>query len=366
MSLAIGIIGLPNVGKSTLFNALTEAQNAAVANYPFCTIKPNKAIVHVPDARVHKLRELAGVERAIEAAIEFVDIAGLVKGASRGEGLGNQFLGNIRDADALVHVVRCFDDPNVIHVSERPDPKADIEIIILELVMADIQSLEGKIERLTGQIKGDKKAIPVMEMARRLTEFMETGQPISLFPDQHDLAFISLNQEMRFLSAKPVIYAANVDEEGLAEGNAYVAQTRAVAAEQGAEVVLVSAKFEEEMIGMSYQERHEFLEMAGAAESGLEQVIRKCYRLLGLISFFSMNQEEVRAWTIRDGWTAPQAAGVIHTDFERGFIRAEVLPYELFLEYGSSAAARQAGALRVEGKEYLVQDGDVILFRFNV
>jgi hypothetical protein len=337
-----------------------------VANYPFCTIEPNKAIVPLPDPRVDKLAELAGGRRTIYATVEFVDIAGLVEGASRGEGLGNQFLANIRDTEAIVHVVRCFEDENVVHVRPKPDPRADIETVNLELILADLQQLERKIERLSRQVKGDKKVQPVLDLAVTLQRHLNAGQPISLFPGQESDLFQSLNRDMRFLTAKPVIYVANVDDSDLAEDNQYVQAVRAVAAEQQAEVVKLSARFEEELVDMTDEERQEFLELAGVEESGLEKVIRRSFEVLGLITFFTMNEEQVRAWTIPQGSTAPQAAGVIHTDFERGFIRAEVIPYETFVQYGSSAAAKAAGAMQLEGKEYVVQDGDVIYFRFNV
>lgn len=366
MALSMGIVGLPNVGKSTTFNALTKTQNAQVANYPFCTIHPNKAIVPLVDPRVDKLVELAQVPHTIYATIEFVDIAGLVKGASRGEGLGNQFLGNIRDTDAIVHVVRCFDDENVVHVSPQIDPRDDIETINLELILADLQQLDRKIEPLTRQVKGDKGAQPTLELARALQMHLNAGQPIILFPDQDNETFRHFNQEMRFLTAKPVIYAANVDEAGLAEDNDYVRVVREVAAVQGVEVVKLCARLEEEMADLTDEERHEFLQLAGADESGLEQVVRKSFKVLSLITYFTMNENEVRAWTIKQGWTAPRAARVIHTDFERGFIRAEVIPYEVYVRHGSSAAAKAAGEMRLEGKEYVVQDGDVIYFRFNV
>ena len=366
MSLSIGIIGLPNVGKSTVFNALTKAQNAEVANYPFCTIQPNKAIVPVPDERLDKLHELVGVPDKIYATIEFLDIAGLVKGASHGEGLGNQFLGNIRDADAIVHVVRCFEDPNVVHVSPQPQPRVDIEIVNIELILADLQQLEGKMERLEGQVKGDRKTYgPIQELAGRLKEHLESGRPIATYPDR-DPTFAAFDKEMRFLSAKPVIFAVNVDEESLAGGSACIEEVRQVAAEQGAEVIVLSAEMEAELIGLSDEERQEYLDLVGATESGLDQLIRKSYSLLDLISYFTMNEKQVRAWTIQDGWTAPKAAGVVHTDFERGFIRAEVVDFDTFAEQGGTAEARAAGLLRVEGKEYVVQDGDVIYFRFNV
>jgi GTP-binding protein YchF len=367
MSLNIGIIGLPNVGKSTVFNALTEAQNAEVANYPFCTIQPNKAIVPVPDARLDHLYELVGVPDKINATIEFVDIAGLVKGASQGEGLGNQFLGNIRDADAIVHVVRCFDNPNVVHISAQPDPRVDIEIVGMELILADLQQLENKIERLERQIKGDRNVYgPILELALALQEHLEQGYPVHTYSERDSNVFESFNRDMRFLTAKPVIYVANVDEAALSEGNAYLEEVHAVAGEEGAEVIILCASLEEELIDLSEEETIEYLLLSGVEESGLAQLIRKSYRLLNLISFFSMNENEVRAWTIQDGWTAPQAAGVIHTDFEKGFIRAEVLGYETFAQHGSSGAAKAAGVLRIEGKEYIVEDGDVIYFRFNL
>lgn len=366
MSLKIGIVGLPNVGKSTAFNALTKAQNAQVANYPFCTIQPNRALVAVPDSRVDKLAGLVKVDEVIHATIEFVDVAGLVKGASQGEGLGNQFLGNIRDVDAILHVVRCFNDPNVVHVSEYPDPRADIEIINTELALADLQQLERKIAKLESDIKGDAKLRPVMDMALALQEILGTGQPLWAYTDRDNPTFKALVHEMRFLTAKPVIYAANVGEIDLVEDNDYVQEAHAVASEQGARIITLCAKLEEDMAGLSDDERREYLELSGIAESGLDQIIRQGYALLGLISYFTFNEHEVRAWTIREGWTAPQAAGVIHTDFERGFIRAEVVPFPVFEQHGSWAAIKAAGVLRVEGREYVVQDGDVIYFRFNV
>ncbi len=365
MSLKIGIVGLPNVGKSTVFNALTHAQNAEVANYPFCTIQPNRAIVPLRDERLNRLKELSGVPEAIFATIEFVDIAGLVRGASRGEGLGNQFLGNIRDVDALVHVVRCFDDPNIVHVHEGIDPRVDFDTIQLELVIADLEQLERKIERLISAIKGNKKLIPVMETAQGLKTHLEAGLPVSSFPERND-ALNTLIHELRFLTAKPVILAANVDETGLGSQNACTRALQNIAAEQRAEFVVLCAKLEEELLGMAPEDQKELLELAGAQESGLEQVVHKSFAALNLISYFTRNENEVRAWHIQRGTKAPQAAGVIHTDFERGFIRAEVAAFDIFAAHGSDAALKSAGLLRSEGKEYIVQDGDIILFRFNI
>lgn len=366
MGLSIGIVGLPNVGKSSIFNALVKEQHAQVANYPFCTIHPNKAIVPVPDPRVEKLRELVNVGRAIHTTIEFVDIAGLVQGASQGEGLGNQFLANIRDTDAILHVVRCFEDVNVAHIAAAIDPHGDIEIVELELVLADLQQLERKIERLSSALKGDKKLLPVMDAAQKLQEHLSQGKPASTFDHKESEAFRSLNQELRFLSNKPMIFVANVDEQGLSEDNPYVGAVFGAAAARGVEAIKICARLEMDLTEMSEEERKEYLALAGVEESGLEQVIHRCYQMLGLISFFTMNEEEVRAWTIPNGWTAPKAAGVIHTDFEHGFIRAEVIPYQTFVRYGSGAGARAAGEMRIEGKEYVVQDGDVLYIRFNV
>lgn len=365
MGLKIGIIGLPNVGKSTAFNALTQAQNAQVANYPFCTIEPNRAVVPVPDARVEKLAELAGVPNAIPATVEFVDIAGLVAGASKGEGLGNQFLGNIRDTDAILHIVRCFEDPNVVHVSGDPDPGRDVEVVNAELMLADLEQLDRKIERLSRQVKGEKSFRPLLETAAALRALLARGIPISRYDGQEDPAFQSLNREMRFLTSKPVILAANVDEAGLAEDGACVRAVRELAEELGAEAVKLSARLEEDLIEMTPPERDEFLQLAGAESTGLDQVIRESFGMLDLITFFTMNEREVRAWTLPQGSTAPQAAGEIHTDFERGFIRAEVIRYETLIRYGSAAAVKATGEMRVEGKDYVVQDGDVIYIRFR-
>lgn len=367
MALSIGIVGLPNVGKSTTFNALTQAQNALAANYPFATIEPNKAIVAVPDSRVDRLAEVVQPKKKMYATVEFVDIAGLVAGASKGEGLGNQFLGNIRDTEAIIHVVRCFEDENVVHVNAEPEPIADIEVIQTELILADLQQLERKIEKLERQTRTDKSLRPQLEVARQIKAHLEEGLPIAMFTTEQSDELAALNHEMRFLTAKPVIYVANVDEDSLATGgNTYSEQVKRLAEAQSAEMVLLCAKLEEEMVGMTPEERAEFLALSGVTETGLAQVIRTGYHALGLISFLTAGPKEVRAWTVRAGARAPEAAGVIHTDFEKGFIRAEVIPLETFIECGSEAAAKAAGLMRVEGKEYVVADGDVIHFRFNV
>ena len=367
MALTIGIVGLPNVGKSTVFNALVQARLAEVANYPFCTIQPNHAVVTMPDPRLDQVAAIVHPQKVIHATIEFVDIAGLVRGASKGEGLGNQFLGHIRDTTALVHVVRCFDDQNVAHVSGHIDPKEDIEIVRTELLLADIQQLDRKIERIEKQRKTDKKLQPLLDLALELKRHLESGAPARLFEDPNSEHYQELCDEMRFLTAKPVIYAANVDEAGLAEDNDYCRAVHALAAAEDAAVVKLCAALEEEMAGMTEEDRHAFLESDGAVESGLEQIIHQGFQALGLISFFTTNPpKEARAWTIPGGATAPKAAGVIHTDFERGFIRAEVVPWDVFVEHGGEAGAKAHGLMRLEGKEYVVHDGDVIYFRFNV
>jgi len=366
MALGIGIVGLPNVGKSTTFNALTKTQNAEVANYPFCTIQPNRAIVPVPDGRVEKLAALVKPEKLIYATVEFVDIAGLVKGASQGEGLGNQFLANIRETAAIVHVVRCFDDDNVVHISATPNPREDIEIINMELILADLQQLERKLDRLSREVKGDRKLQAVLEVGTAIKDQLERGLPVSAYPDPTADAYDVLNRELRFLTGKKIIYVANVDEAHLIDDNNYVQQVREIADAHGAEFVKLCAKLEEDMAGLTDAERQEYLVDMGVEESGLEQVIHHGYHALGLISFFTAGPKEVRAWTVRRGAKGPEAAGVIHTDFERGFIRAEVIPYEVYIRLGTESAAKAAGEMRVEGREYVVQDGDVMHFRFNV
>ncbi len=368
MALSIGIVGLPNVGKSTLFNALTKAQNAEAANYPFCTIEPNKAAVPVPDRRLAELARLVKPQKVVHALVDFVDIAGLVRGAGRGEGLGNQFLANIRECAAILQVVRCFEDENITHVDGRIDAVADIETIETELLFADIQSLEKRLERTRKAAKGDKAMAALACELKALLEYLNSGKIAASFTGGGSEAFASAMRELGLLTAKKIIYCANVDEAGLADPDALpqVQRVKALAAERGAEAVTVCAKIEEELQGLDEAEQAEILSSYGITESSLEAVIRTGYRTLNLAVYFTAGEKEVRAWTIPVGCKAPQAAGVIHTDFERGFIRAEVIGYDDYIRLGSEAAARNVGQLRVEGKEYVVKDGDVVHFLFNV
>lgn len=363
----LGIVGLPNVGKSTLFNSLTKA-GAESANYPFCTIDPNVGVVAVPDPRLKLLGDFYQSKKVTPAVIEFVDIAGLVKGASKGEGLGNQFLANIREVDAIVHVVRCFEDTNVIHVDGSVDPLRDIETINLELIFADLEVLERRMAKVGRTAKMDKAAGKEFALLEKIKAHLEDGKLAKTleFDDEDEQAAM---KEYNLLTAKPVIYAANVSEDDLADdagSNEMVQRVREFAAGEGSEVFALCAQIEEEISELEEDEKKEFLEDLGIAESGLDKLITASYRLLGLLSFLTSGEDETRAWTIKLGTKAPQAAGKIHTDFERGFIKAEVVNYQDLLDCGSYAGAREKGLVRMEGKEYVVQDGDVILFRFNV
>ena len=363
----LGIVGLPNVGKSTLFNSLTKA-GAESANYPICTIDPNVGVVAVPDERLKLLGDLYHSKKVTPAVIEFVDIAGLVKGASKGEGLGNQFLSNIREVDAIVHVVRCFEDSNVVHVDGSVNPLRDIETINLELIFSDLEILERRIAKVAKGARMDKEQAKELAMLERVKERLEDGK-LAIGFETEDEDEEEYFKNLNLLTAKPVIYAANVGEEDLANDgadNAGVQAVREYAKETGSEVFAICAQIEEEISELDDEERQMFLDDLGLKESGLEKLIRASYHLLGLMSFLTSGEDETRAWTIKQGTKAPQAAGKIHTDFERGFIKAEVVNYKDLLENGSLAAAREKGLVRMEGKEYVVQDGDVILFRFNV
>ena len=363
----LGIVGLPNVGKSTLFNSLTKA-GAESANYPFCTIDPNVGVVTVPDARLNTLVEMYHSKKTVPAVIEFVDIAGLVKGASKGEGLGNQFLANIRETDAIVHVVRCFEDSNIVHVDGSIDPLRDIETINLELIFSDVEMLERRLSKLGRGARSDKTLAKEFDLVDRLKAHLEDGKMAKSFEAQTDEEE-QLIQSFNLLTSKPVIYAANVTEDDLADdavNNENVKKVREYAASEHSEVFVICAQIEQEIAELDEEEKKEFLEELGLEESGLEKLIRASYHLLGLISYITAGEVECRAWTITRGTKAPQAAGKIHSDFERGFIRAETVSYDQLVECGSMAVAKEKGLVRSEGKEYVVQDGDVILFRFNV
>ena len=363
MGFKCGIVGLPNVGKSTLFNALTQTAAAQAANYPFCTIEPNVGEVAVPDERQEKLAEIAGSKEVIPTRITFVDIAGLVRGASKGGGLGNQFLANIREVDAIVHVLRCFEDDDITHVEGGVDPVRDAEIIETELMLADLESLEKRLDRLEKKARtGDKEAKYLASLMRKATDLLENGKPARLadIPPEQEKDWKALN----LLTSKPVLYVCNVDEGSAATGNAFSEKVRAMAEEQNAGAIVISAAIEEELAQLPDEERTEFLESLGLREAGLDRLIKAGYDLLDLITYFTCGPKETRAWTVRRGTKAPQAAGVIHTDFEKGFIRAEVIAYEDYIACGGEAGAKEAGKMRLEGKDYVVQDGDVMHFRF--
>lgn len=364
MGLKIGIVGLPNVGKSTVFNALSKA-GAHVANYPFCTIDPNIGVVPVPDPRLQKLAEIYKPLKVTPTTIEFVDIAGLVKGASTGEGLGNQFLGHIKEVDAVLHVVRCFEDPNVVHVSGKVDPIQDIEIIQTELCLKDLETVSSRIKRLEKTAKGgDKEAKITMSVAQKAAELLEAGTPIRKGNWTRDE--VPPLRELQLVTQKPVLYGANVRESDLPKGGPLVEQVREIARRDGSQVVIICGKIEAEVAELSDEEAKTYLKEFGLQESGLYQLIRLGYELLGLVTFLTAGEKEVRAWTVQKGATAPEAAGIIHSDFERGFIRAEVMRYDDLIRYGSQQVVKEKGLYRLEGKEYVVQDGDVIYFRFNV
>ncbi len=367
MGFNCGIVGLPNVGKSTLFNALTNTMKAEAANYPFCTIEPNVGVVEVPDERLYRIAEIVKPKKITPTTIEFVDIAGLVRGASKGEGLGNQFLANIRGVDAIAHVVRCFQDENVVHVDGSVDPVRDIETINLELVMKDLESVEKRLQKTAKQAKsGDKKLRAEVEALEKIKGILEEGKRIQPYLNELGDEEKRVVRELQLLTAKPVMYVANVDEEGLFEDNEFVKQVKEYAREEGAPVVKICAKIEAELSELPKEEKEEFLKELGLKEPGLNSVIREGYKLLDLITFFTAGEQEVRAWTVRKGTKAPQAAGKIHSDIERGFIRAEVIKYEDLIREGSMQACKEKGLMRLEGKDYEVQDGDIIYFRFNV
>lgn len=372
MSLSVGIVGLPNVGKSTLFNALTKKQQAAAENYPFCTIEPNTAVVEVADARLEKLAAIVSPQQIIRATVDFTDIAGLVKGASRGEGLGNKFLANIRECDAILHVVRCFENDDIIHVVEGGnrsapiDPAGDAQTIETELILADLEQLTKRYDRFSREAKADPKKRPEADAMAALIEHLNAGKCVRSFPRNEGDPILPVLRDLHFLTDKPIIYCANVAEDNVdGANNPHVAALKAYADQQGCEMVVISAQMEADLAGLSDDERAEFLSSYGLQEGGLDRTIRLAYHTLGLASYFTAGPKEVRAWTFHRGWKAPRCAGVIHTDFEKGFIRAEVIAYDDYIANNGVAGARAAGVLRPEGKEYEMKDGDVVEFLFN-
>ena len=365
MGFKCGIVGLPNVGKSTLFNALTETAAAEAANYPFCTIEPNVGLVEVPDLRLQKLADIVNPKKILPTQIEFVDIAGLVKGASEGEGLGNQFLGNIRQVDAIAHVVRCFIDDDITHVENTINPLDDLEVINTELLLADLAVVEKRIQTISKRAQHDKELAAELVILNKLLTVLEEGKPLRTYEAENENEAKQIKM-YQFITAKPVMYVCNVDEDSADEGNELSAKVAEVAKAENAETVVVSAKIESELIGLDAEEKAEFLADMGLTEAGLNRVIRSGYSLLDLITYFTAGVQEVRAWTVSRNSTAPQAAGVIHTDFEKGFIRAETIAYDDFVANNGEKGAKEAGKQRLEGKEYIVQDGDVMHFRFNV
>lgn len=365
MALKCGIVGLPNVGKSTLFNCLSNAK-AQSANFPFCTIEPNVGTITVPDPRLQKLEALVKPERVVPTTMEIVDIAGLVKGASKGEGLGNQFLANIRETDAIIHVLRCFDDGNIVHVDGSVNPIRDKEVIDYELQLKDLETIEKKISSLARVVKsGDKEAVKTLELSENIKDTLEQGKSIrSMEFNENDAILV---KGLQLITAKPVLYLCNVDEGSVKTGNKYVDQVKEAVKDEAAEVLVIGAKIEADITELeTYEERQMFLDELGLEEPGVNRLIRSAYKLLNLDTYFTAGVKEVRAWTVKKGSTGPQAAGVIHTDFEKGFIRAEVMKYDDFIQYGSEQAVKEAGKFKVEGKEYIVQDGDIMHFRFNV